>query len=272
MSVKLSNNPTCVLTDADMYTDSQRARMAKNLMTGIPATSGEGDKVLVLDENGDPQLKDYAGGGGGGSSSYTAGDGIDITGDTISAKVDGTSITVNASGELQAAGGSSGSDIRLVEYGDTSVIITPSDIDDMVSNKTTILLLDSDGYGDYGYHNYRNGVLYNAEYNSTSNPYNGTRVTLMFIRSKARTSSSSGAEVVPIEQTLYTYSLFIPLNSDPETPVWTKTEGAIWSISGSNASWIMQGLMNIPRPDNHGEDVGKVLKVGPDNTPIWVTP
>ena len=65
MSVKLSNNPTCVLTDADIYSDSQKARMAKNLMASLPATSGEGDKVLVLDENGDPQLKDYSAGGGG---------------------------------------------------------------------------------------------------------------------------------------------------------------------------------------------------------------
>lgn len=41
----------------------------------------------------------------GGSTTYTAGDGIAISEDEISAKVDGTTIGVNASGELEAIGG-----------------------------------------------------------------------------------------------------------------------------------------------------------------------
>lgn len=41
----------------------------------------------------------------GGGSSYTAGDGIAISEGEISAKVDGTTISVNASGELEAIGG-----------------------------------------------------------------------------------------------------------------------------------------------------------------------
>lgn len=43
-----------------------------------------------------------AGGGGGGGSSYTPGDGINITNDVISAKVDNDSIYVNQNGELVA--------------------------------------------------------------------------------------------------------------------------------------------------------------------------
>ena len=46
-----------------------------------------------------------AGGGSGGGTEYSAGDGISIADDTISAKVDGTTIGVNASGELEALGG-----------------------------------------------------------------------------------------------------------------------------------------------------------------------
>lgn len=42
---------------------------------------------------------------GGGGGSYTAGDGISIAENEISAKVDGTTIGVNASGELEALGG-----------------------------------------------------------------------------------------------------------------------------------------------------------------------
>lgn len=45
--------------------------------------------------------------GGGGGTSYTAGTGIDITNNTIGVKIDGSTITTNASGELVASGGGS---------------------------------------------------------------------------------------------------------------------------------------------------------------------
>ena len=46
--------------------------------------------------------------GGGGGTSYTAGDGISISGTTISAKIDNSTITTNASGQLVANGGGGG--------------------------------------------------------------------------------------------------------------------------------------------------------------------
>lgn len=55
----MSNNPTCVLTDADLYSDSQKAKMAKVLFSGIPTTSGDGPKTLILDENGELEFVDY---------------------------------------------------------------------------------------------------------------------------------------------------------------------------------------------------------------------
>ena len=63
---------------------------------------------------------------GGGGSSYSAGDGISIAEDTISAKVDGTTIGVNASGELEALGGGgttydAGTGIDIDEYNNISV-------------------------------------------------------------------------------------------------------------------------------------------------------
>lgn len=48
------------------------------------------------------------GGAGGGGSTYTAGDGIDITNDEISVKVDGETITVDEFGVLHASGGGGG--------------------------------------------------------------------------------------------------------------------------------------------------------------------
>ena len=50
--------------------------------------------------------------GGGSGTSYTAGTGIDITNNTIGVKIDGSTITTNASGELVANGGGGGSQVQ----------------------------------------------------------------------------------------------------------------------------------------------------------------
>ena len=64
---------------------------------GIPQpTSSDGNKVLSTDTYGNMQWVTPSGG------SYSAGSGISISSGTISAKVDGTTVTVNANGELQA--------------------------------------------------------------------------------------------------------------------------------------------------------------------------
>lgn len=52
---------------------------------GTFTTNQSGDSTIALDA-----------GGGGGGTTYTAGDGIDITSDVISAKVDGTTIGINS--------------------------------------------------------------------------------------------------------------------------------------------------------------------------------
>jgi len=57
--------------------------------------------TITLNQSGDQTIALDAGGGGGGS--YTAGTAIDITSDVISVKYDNSTITVNASGQLQAS-------------------------------------------------------------------------------------------------------------------------------------------------------------------------
>lgn len=57
-----------------------------------------------------------ASGGGGGGTSYTAGDGISISGTTISAKIDNSTITTNASGQLVANGGGGGSSASTYKF------------------------------------------------------------------------------------------------------------------------------------------------------------
>lgn len=86
------------------------------------------------------------GGGGGGGTTYTAGDGIDIDANNeISAKVDGTTITVNASGELEAIGGGTGSQVQA-NWAETD----PSD-PSYIENKPSIPTATSDLTNDSGY-------------------------------------------------------------------------------------------------------------------------
>lgn len=68
--------------------------------------SGNVATITITDKNGTTTANVYDGSGG---SSYTAGNGIDITSDVISAKVDGTTIDFDNSGNLTVIGGGGGS-------------------------------------------------------------------------------------------------------------------------------------------------------------------
>lgn len=65
------------------------------------ATSADADKVLTVNAQGTP-------GWASAQAPISAGNGIDITNNVVSAKVDGTTIDTNASGELTVIGGGSG--------------------------------------------------------------------------------------------------------------------------------------------------------------------
>ena len=60
-----------------------------------PATTSDAGEVLTVDQNGVPEWAPA-------QAPISAGDGIDITNNVVSAKVDGTSVTFNANGELEA--------------------------------------------------------------------------------------------------------------------------------------------------------------------------
>lgn len=96
-------------------------------------------------------------GGGGGGTEYSAGDGISIAEDTISAKVDGTTIGVNASGELEALGGGGSS----LEAGD-AIKIQNDKINVRVDNNSIQIKSDTviSEVNDYTY-DYRNIDLWN---------------------------------------------------------------------------------------------------------------
>lgn len=127
----LSNKPNL----SNYATTSQLATKQDTLIAGANITIVDN----VISATG-------GGGGGGGGTTYTAGEGISIDANNeISAKVDGTTITVNASGELEAIGGGSGSQVQA-NWAETD----PSD-PSYIENKPSIPTATSDLTNDSGY-------------------------------------------------------------------------------------------------------------------------
>lgn len=96
MAIKLSSNPTCVLSDADSLTAEQRQRLNLNLTKGIPGSDIEGDKVTVINSDGEVEMKAYSAGGGGlgYESASTASVTLTMNDLVVNDSVDVTSITV----------------------------------------------------------------------------------------------------------------------------------------------------------------------------------
>lgn len=125
----------------------------ENLVLDDTPTEGSFNSVTS-----DGVAKAIAGGGGGGGTTYSAGDGISISEENeISAKVDGTTIGVNESGELEALGGGGSS----LEAGDAINIQNDKinvrvDVDSIKIKSDTVV----SSYNTYTY-DYRNIDLWN---------------------------------------------------------------------------------------------------------------
>jgi hypothetical protein len=105
--VKLSSNPTCVLSDADVISDEQAERIAKVLVKHLPGANNvtEAGKIIVVDAEGDVSLVEDKTG-----STYTAGAGLTLADGEFSVDnplpgASGASendvLTINASGNPQ---------------------------------------------------------------------------------------------------------------------------------------------------------------------------
>lgn len=100
-----------IVLDATPTVNSFNTVTSDGIARAIAGASGE-VPVVTENDNGKVLTAVYDAGGPAvewaeaqGGDSYTAGDGIDISEGEISAKVDGTTIQVNADGELEAIGG-----------------------------------------------------------------------------------------------------------------------------------------------------------------------
>ena len=98
----LSGTPTVDQTYSASSANAQSGVAVASAIAGVNAvpasTSSDADKVLTVDAQGVP-------GWANAQAPISAGSGIDITNNVVSAKVDGTSVSFNAQGQLQSAAG-----------------------------------------------------------------------------------------------------------------------------------------------------------------------
>lgn len=103
--ITLSDVPAQVNADWNSSSGASEILNKPTIPSGtqlVPAaTSADEDKVLTVDSHGVPAWASA-------QAPISAGDGIDITNNVVSAKVDGTTIDTNASGELTVIGGGGG--------------------------------------------------------------------------------------------------------------------------------------------------------------------
>lgn len=101
------------------------------------ATSSDAGEVLTVDQNGVPEWAPA-------QAPISAGDGIDITNNVVSAKVDGTSVTINANGELEAtAAPQVQSDWAEIDPADVSFILNKPDQINLVAGENITLVDDA---------------------------------------------------------------------------------------------------------------------------------
>ena len=100
----LLNKPTLFSGDYNDLTNKPIIPSAANNGTLTLTSGGQTLGTFTADSSTDVTINIPQSGSGGGST-YTAGDGIDITNDVISVKVDGTTLDVDSSGNLTVIGG-----------------------------------------------------------------------------------------------------------------------------------------------------------------------
>lgn len=111
-------------SDISVDVDDVQESGSDDIYTQITITNNRPIPAVGSSDNGKVLKASYSGGAGsyswqpesGGGSTYTAGDGIDISAqDVISVKTDGTTIHANASGELEVIGGGGGGEVNVIE-------------------------------------------------------------------------------------------------------------------------------------------------------------
>lgn len=116
--VKLSSNPTCVLSDADVITNEQAERIAKVLTKHLPGAGDvtEAGKILGVDANGDVALVEDKTG-----STYTAGEGLTLENGQFSVNNPMPGASGASQGDVLTVG-ANGPEWAAPSGGDTNII------------------------------------------------------------------------------------------------------------------------------------------------------
>ena len=190
--------------------------------------------------------------GGGSGTSYNAGTGIDITNNTISVKIDGSTITTNASGELVANGvGVSQVQSDWTQTNDQAV--------DYIKNKPTIpsgnqllppatsadenKVLTVDSNGDPEWATSQGGTQVQSDWNQTNNQ------AVDFIKNKP-TIPSGNQLLPPATSADEDKVLTVDSNGDPqwETPSASTQQQADWAQTNSSAVDYIKNKPTIVNP------------------------
>lgn len=185
--------------------------------------------------------------GGGSGTSYNAGTGIDITNDTISVKIDGSTITTNASGELVANGGG-------VSQVQSDWAQTNNQAVDYIKNKPQNLVQDASYV--HTDNNFTNsdkdkldGIESGAEVNVQSDWNVTDNTSDAFIRNKP-TIPSGNQLLPPATSADEDKVLTIDSHGDPqwETPSASTQQQADWAQTNSSAVDYIKNKPTIVTP------------------------
>jgi hypothetical protein len=276
MAIKLSSNPTCVLSDADNLTAEQRQKINMNLTKGIPGSDIEGDKVTVINSDGEVEMKAYSAGGGGGSS-YSAGGGIDISNDTISAKVAGP-LYIDEYDEDNICLSYDSSSLES-RYGQLRVKAAPyyldynpqymyvPDIDEfkqiIQDHRPVYLRIETSG-SEQG-----NGLYIPATEAKWRDDRDKEGEWLVSFTFETHDVSEYDLYTRSVKTEKWTVSRDQSTRAGESVPTHTTTNS--YMINPESYTAFMRSL-EIPSWDKDGADIGKVLKIDSNNELSWATP
>lgn len=211
--------------------------------------------------------------GGGSGTSYNAGTGIDITNNTISVKIDGSTITTNASGELVANGGG----VSQVQSDWTQ---TNDQAVDYIKHKPQNLVQDADYvHTDNNFtnsdKNKLDGIESGAEVNVQANWNETNSSSDAYIQNKPDLSQYATQSDLTGKQDTLTAGNNITITNnvisaaDQIQSDWNQTTVTAKDYI-KNKPTIPSGNQLVPAATSSDED--KVLTVDSNGDPVWDNP
>lgn len=216
--VKLSSNPTCVLSDADVITNEQAERIAKVLTKHLPGADNvtEAGKILGIDSNGDVALVEDKTG-----STYTAGEGLTLENGEFS-----------VDNPMPGASGATQGDVLTVGSNGPEWAAVPTELPDSTgASQGDVLTVGSSGPEWATPSGGGGGALY-IDYGSVSL---STRADALALAEQIQGAiDDNKAVVLKFTDYLYHNSFYLPLTKFNLDPTVGAENGVIQFMGGAN--------------------------------------